>query len=108
MSLILIQVNRQSLELGTILGTVFIEGIDHRHCPGAFQMLRNTRRSKRERGMWGHTLNYKFLVLFKLKPLNLLVSRVRTPDLYDTQYSYDARGRLTLVSTDTRQHKYGD
>ena len=36
-------------------------------------------------------------------PQNLLVSRVRTPDLYDTQYSYDARGRLTLVSSDTRQ-----
>ena len=36
-------------------------------------------------------------------PQNLLVSRVRTPDLYDTQYSYDARGRATLVSSDTRQ-----
>jgi YD repeat-containing protein len=28
---------------------------------------------------------------------------VRTPDLYDTQYSYDARGRTTLVSSETRQ-----
>ena len=36
-------------------------------------------------------------------PQNLLVSDVRTPGLYDTHYSYDARGRLTLVSTDTRQ-----
>jgi RHS repeat-associated protein len=36
-------------------------------------------------------------------PQNLLVSRVRTPDLYDTQYSYDARGRTTLVNSDTRQ-----
>lgn len=36
-------------------------------------------------------------------PQNLLVTRVRTPGLYDTLYSYDARGRLTLVSTDTRQ-----
>ena len=36
-------------------------------------------------------------------PQNLLVSRVRTPNLYDTQYSYDARGRTTLVSSDTRQ-----
>ena len=36
-------------------------------------------------------------------PQNLLVSRVRTPDLHDTQYSYDARGRTTLVNSDTRQ-----
>ena len=36
-------------------------------------------------------------------PQNLLVSDVRTPGLYGTHYSYDARGRLTLLSTDTRQ-----
>jgi RHS repeat-associated protein len=36
-------------------------------------------------------------------PQNLLVSRVRTPNLYDTQYSYDARGRTTIVTSNTRQ-----
>ena len=36
-------------------------------------------------------------------PQNLLVSEFAPRSLYDTHYSYDARGRLTLVSTDTRQ-----
>jgi RHS repeat-associated protein len=36
-------------------------------------------------------------------PQNLLVSRVSTLGLYDSQFSYDPRGRLTRLSSGTRQ-----
>ena len=35
-------------------------------------------------------------------PANLLIERLRIPDLYETSYGYDARGRLTSLSTGTR------
>ena len=36
-------------------------------------------------------------------PNNLLTESVSVPGLYDTHYGYDPKGRLTSISTDTRQ-----
>jgi RHS repeat-associated protein len=40
-------------------------------------------------------------------PQNLLSSRVSIPSLFDTQFSYDARGRLATVNSGTRQTVFG-
>ena len=34
---------------------------------------------------------------------NLLTTRLNIPGLYDTNFGYDARGRLTSITTNTRQ-----
>jgi RHS repeat-associated protein len=39
-------------------------------------------------------------------PENLLTNRFTIPDLYDTNYGYDARGRLTSRITNTRETSY--
>ncbi|MDF1592254.1 MAG: hypothetical protein P1P89_12115, partial [Desulfobacterales bacterium] len=36
-------------------------------------------------------------------PANLLTESMSVPGLFDTSYGYDARGRLTLITTNTRQ-----
>ncbi len=36
-------------------------------------------------------------------PANLLLDRVSIPGLFDTNYSYDSRGRLTSIRTETRE-----
>ncbi|WP_167527627.1 NHL domain-containing protein [Desulfosarcina alkanivorans] len=37
---------------------------------------------------------------------NLLTRSVRVPDLFDTEYDYDGRGRLTAIMTHTRQTRF--
>ena len=42
-------------------------------------------------------------VMTSYDPATLVPTSVRIPGLYDTTYGYDSRGRLTSVSTNTRQ-----
>ena len=36
-------------------------------------------------------------------PANLLTNKISVPELYDTDYSYDAKGRVTSITINTRQ-----